>query len=177
MSGPAVKLVEFGRALRDEGIPVPPTITRDLVSAIDHVGAASGEDVYWAFRGLTITSRDQIPIFDRVFVRFFREEGGPGVSFIESRPPRNWSIDRTGAEGAGEGDSEDLAVSRGASSVERLAHKDFSLLTADEERQVKSMIAQMIWNPALVRARRRISSMRGDLPDMRRTLRATVGPG
>lgn len=177
MIAPAVKLVEFGRALRDEGVPVPPTITRDLVSALEHVGASVAEDVYWAFRGLTITSREQIPIFNRVFVRFFREEGGPGVAFTESRPPRHWSIDRAGAEGEADGEVEDLAVTRGASSVERLMHKDFSMLTADEERQVKTMIAQMVWNPAWVRVRRRIPSRRGDVPDMRRTLRATVGPG
>jgi uncharacterized protein len=40
--------------------------------------------------------------------------------------------------------------------VERLAEKDFSLLTRSEEQLVKAMIAQMVWNPALVRARRRV---------------------
>ncbi|MDX1447686.1 MAG: VWA domain-containing protein [Acidimicrobiia bacterium] len=178
MTAPTVKLVEFGRALREEGIPVPPTITRDLVAALDHVGAASAEDVYWAFRGLTITTREQVPTFDRVFVRFFREEGGPGMAFTESLPPRHWTIEQgVGAEGEGEGEVEDLSIARGASAIERLARKDFSTLTPEEEQQVKTMIAQMVWDPALVRVRRRISSRTGDVPDMRRTLRATVGPG
>jgi uncharacterized protein with von Willebrand factor type A (vWA) domain len=34
----STRLVEFGRALREGGIPVPPTITRDLVTALEHVG-------------------------------------------------------------------------------------------------------------------------------------------
>jgi len=173
----STRLVEFGRALRNGGIPVPPIVARDLVAAMEQVGAASAEDVYWAFRGLTITSREQIPIFDRVFVEFFREEDGPGVSFTKVTPPRTWSIDQGGADGEGDGDTEDVSVMQGASAVERLASKDFSLLSEEEERQVKTMIAQMVWNPALVRARRRAPSRTGDAPDMRRSLRSAVGPG
>jgi len=175
----STRLVEFGRALRKGGIPVPPTMARELVAALEHVGAASAEDVYWAFRGLTITSREQIPIFDRVFIEFFREEDGPGVSFTKVTPPRTWSIDPGGADGDGEGDGdrEDVSVMQGASAFERLAGKDFSLLSEEEERQVKSMIAQMVWNPALVRARRRAPSHMGNTPDMRRSLRSAVGPG
>lgn len=172
------KIVEFGRALREGGIPVPPTVARDLVAALDHVGAASAEDVYWAFRGLTITSRDQAPIFDRVFVRFFREEGGPGMAFTQSMPPRTWTIDAGGEDaGAGDGETEDVMVSVGASAVERLAHRDFSTLTETEEQVVKKLIAQMVWNPAFVRARRRTPLRTGDIPDMRRSLRRAVGPG
>ena len=173
----STRLVEFGRALREGGIPVPPTVASDLVAALEHVGAGSAEDVYWAFRGLTITSRDQIPIFNRVFIRFFRQEGGPGVAFTEESSPRTWAIEQLGAEGEGDGDGDEIAVSRGASAVERLADKDFSLLTEEEERRVKAMISQMVWNPALVRARRRAPSRSGDVPDLRRSLRAAVGPG
>ncbi len=36
----STRLVEFGRALREGGIPVSPTIARDLVGALEHVGAA-----------------------------------------------------------------------------------------------------------------------------------------
>jgi uncharacterized protein len=177
MTSPTATLVEFGRALREGGIPVPPTVTKDLVAAVEQVGAGSAEDVYWAFRGLTITSREQIPIFDRVFLAFFREEGGPGISFTQSVPPREWAIDQGEAAGEADGDGEDVSVSVGASAVERLMDRDFSMLTEQEEAQVKTMIAQMIWNPAWVRARRRAPSRSGDVPDMRRTLRSTVGPG
>ncbi|HVR32474.1 MAG TPA: VWA domain-containing protein [Acidimicrobiia bacterium] len=173
----STKLVEFGRALRDGGIPVPPTVARDLVAALEQVGAGAAEDVYWAFRGLTITSREQIPIFDRVFVEFFREEGGAGITFTQPAPARTWAIDQAATEGEGDGDVEEISVARGASAIERLADKDFSLLSDEEERLVKSMISQMMWNPAFVRARRRAPSQLGDIPDLRRSLRAAVGPG
>ena len=177
MTSSTATLVEFGRALRDRGIPVPPTVTKDLVAAVEQVGAGSAEDVYWAFRGLTITSRDQIPVFDRVFLDFFREVGGPGISFTQSVPPRDWAIEQGENAGEGDGDSEDVAVSVGASAVERLMDKDFSMLSEAEEAKVKTMIAQMAWNPAFVRSRRRAPSSRGTVPDMRRTLRTAVGPG
>lgn len=177
MSAATAKLVEFGRALREEGIPVPPTVARDLVAAVEEVGAASGEDVYWAFRGLTITSREQIPLFDRVFLAFFSQAAGPGLAFSEDVPARAWAIER-GENGAeGDAGTEELSVAVGASAVERLAGKDFALLSADEEARVKVLIAQMVWNPALVRARRRVPFRGGDVPDMRRTLRGAVGPG
>lgn len=173
----STKLVEFGRALRGGGIPVPPTVARDLVAALEQVGAGAAEDVYWAFRGLTITSRDQIPIFDRVFVEFFREEGGAGITVTQPAPARTWAIDQADTDGEGDGEVEEISVARGASAIERLADKDFSLLSEEEERLVKSMISQMMWNPALVRARRRAPSRLGDVPDLRRSLRAAVGPG
>jgi hypothetical protein len=176
-AGTTSRLVEFGRALRQAGIPVPPTIARDLVTALEQVGAGSAEDVYWAFRGLTITSRDQIRIFDEVFVRFFRSEEMAGMGVTQSMPPRTWAIDSASGDGEGDSDTEDVSVARGASAVERLADKDFALLTDDEERLVKTMIAQMVWNPALVRARRRVPLRTGDVPDLRRSLRSAVGPG
>lgn len=171
------KLVEFGRALRAGGIPVPPTIARDLVTALEQVGAGSAEDVYWAFRGLTVTTREHIPTFDAVFVRFFREGDGPGIQFTQSVPPRAWTLEEGTSAGEGDAGGDEVPVAVGASSVERLADKDFSLLSDSEERQVKMMIAQMVWNPALVRARRRVPLRRGDVPDLRRSLRAAVGPG
>ncbi|HSJ27422.1 MAG TPA: VWA domain-containing protein [Acidimicrobiia bacterium] len=177
IDGSTARLVEFGRALRAGGIPVPPTIARDLVAALEHVGAGSAEDVYWAFRGLTVTARDQIPIFDRVFIEFFRETDWTGLSFTQATTPRTWAIDQVGgAEGEGDGDAEDVSVAVGASAVERLADKDFALLTPDEEQRVKTMINQMLWNPAVVRARRRAPATTGDVPDLRRSMRAAVGP-
>ncbi|MEX2424444.1 MAG: VWA domain-containing protein [Acidimicrobiia bacterium] len=176
--GGSSRLVEFGRALREGGVPVPPTIARDLMGALELVGAASAEDVYWSFRALTVTARDHIPIFDRVFIRFFRGEEGVGMAFTEMTSPRTWAIERGAGEGEGDGgDEEETTTALGASAVERLAEKDFSLLTKTEEQQVKAMIAQMVWNPALVRARRRAPLRRGDVPDLRRSMRAAVGPG
>lgn len=168
-------LVEFGRRLREEGVPVGPTIALDLGAAADVVGLGSAEDTYHAFRSICVTSVDQLSVFDRIFYEVF----GPGhrsvgLSFVDERS-RTWTV-HPGAEGEGEGDepSEEAAMV-GASSVERLAHKDFADLTREEEAEVRAMIARMLWRPADTMSRRRKRSRSGDRPDPRRTLRRMVG--
>ncbi|GIU91398.1 MAG: hypothetical protein KatS3mg011_0304 [Acidimicrobiia bacterium] len=173
MAEPA-SLVAFARELRAEGIGVGPSAAADLLAAMEAVGAASAEDVYWAFRSTTVTSREQVPAFDRVFVRFFRGES-PGSFLVAGSPiERTWRI-RTGEEGGeGEGGRE-RASTTGASLVERLGSKDFAELTDEEKAEVRALIAQMLWEPSPVSSRRRRPSKRGDRPDMRRTLRRAVG--
>lgn len=168
-------LVGFGRALRDGGLRVPPTIAGDLAEALDHVGAASAEDVYWAFRALTVTARDQVPVYHRVFVEYFSARDAPGLTVVEPSP-RTWALDAGGEEGEGDGEKDEVTATRGASSVERLADRDFASLTPEEEQAVKTMIGRMVWNPALVTARRRVAARTGNRPDLRRTLRSAVGP-
>lgn len=168
-------LIEFGRRLRAEGIPVGPTIALDLGAAADVVGLGSAEDTYHAFRSVCVTSVDQLPVFDRIFYAVFGQgRRSLGLSFVDERS-RTWSV-HPGAGGEGEGDrpSEEVAMV-GASSVERLAHKDFGDLTREEEAEVRAMIARMVWRPADTTSRRRRPSRSGDRPDPRRTLRRMVG--
>lgn len=162
-------LVEFGRRLRAEGIPVGATVTQDLVAAVDAVGLGSGADTYHAFRALCVTSREQIPVFDRVFLEVFgRRDPNPGAAFVAERS-RNWSI-RPAGEGEGEGSAETEEVVVGASWNERLADRDFAELTASEAAEVRAMIEEMEWRPAIARSRRRRPDSRGSRPDPRRTL-------
>lgn len=166
-------LIEFGRRLRAEGVPVGPTIASDLGAAADVVGLGSAEDTYHAFRSVCVTSIDQVPTFDRVFLTVFGGGVDPaGLTFVDERP-RTWAIEGA-SEGEGEEPADEVAMV-GASAVERLSHKDFSELSAEEEAEVQAMIAAMIWRPADTRSRRRRPSRRGDRPDPRRTLRRMVG--
>lgn len=169
-------LVEFGRRLRAEGIPVGPTVTADLVAAAETVGLGSAEDTYHAFRSVCVTSVEQIPVFDRVFERVFGHEDPDSGMVVTTDRERTWTIERAedGGEGDGEATEEEAAVT-GASSVERLADKDFSELTADEAARVRSLIAAMEWRPATARSRRRRPHRWRDRPDPRRTLARMVG--
>lgn len=170
-------LVEFARRLREEGVAVSSTCAGDLVAALEVVGAAASEDVYWAFRSLTVRRRDQVPAFDRVFVEVFGDTGDPDLYVAAAEVPRTWAIDKSDdSNGEGDGDLEDAMSFAGASLVERLSTKDFSDLTPDEEALVRGMIARMLWRPADVVSRRRRPVRQGDRPDLRRTLRRAVGP-
>jgi uncharacterized protein with von Willebrand factor type A (vWA) domain len=168
-------LVSFTHRLRDEGIPVPAGMAGQMVEALSCVGMGAGEDAYHAMRSLACCSVDHLAIFDRVFADFFGEEVSQAIVMLGPKS-RTWTI-RSTRSGEAEGDREELVSAiTGASSRERLARRDFATLTTAEANEIKALIAQMIWTPALVHSRRRRSATNGDRPDLRRTLRGTVGP-
>ena len=168
-------LVSFTHKLREEGIPVAAGIGGQMVDALSTVGMASGEDAYFAMRSLACSSFDHLQVFDRVFVGFFGDRMRSVVTSIGLRN-RDWTIK---PENAGEGDvvkGETASSTAGASAIERLSQRDFAKLTAAESAEIKALIAKMVWSPALVASRRRRASANGDRPDLRRTLRGSIGP-
>ena len=168
-------LVSFTHRLREEGLPVAAGIAGQMVGALATVGMASGEDAYFAMRSLACSSFDHLRVFDRVFVAFFGDRERP-VGFSSGIRSRDWSIK---PQGPGEGETiheETASNATGASAVERLSHRDFATLTPQESAQVKALIAGMVWSPALVASRRRKSALDGARPDLRRTLRGSIGP-
>lgn len=168
-------LVDFTHRLRAAGIPVPAATAGDMVLAVEKVGIASGTDAFFALRALACCSVEHLLIFDRVFVSFFGAMRDPSIQFIRPRP-RTWTI-RSAGEGPDEGDGDEVrSASVGASAIERLGRRDFADLTPTETAQVRRLITAMLWSPALVTSRRRQASARGDRPDLRRTLRHSVGP-
>ena len=171
-------LVEFVHRLRDDGIPVSASCSGDLLAALEIVGASSSEDVYWAFRALTVRSLDQVPVFDAAFMEVFGRRPGPAVYAAAETIERSWQVKHPEeSEGEGDGDEQEETLSfAGASLVERLVDRDFAELTPDEEVEVRAMIARMLWGPANVQSRRRRPVRKGDRPDLRRTLRESVGP-
>lgn len=168
-------LAAFTRELRENGLALGPGVTLDLLRVLELVGAHDANDVYWGFRATTVRERSQVPIFDAVFIDFFGRKGSYASLVGTVSKPRYWKIEaeQGGAEGDGEGDT--LQVTTGASNVERLGDRDFSELTPEEENRIRAMIAEMVWAPGLARSRRRRASNQGDVPDMRKTLRAAVG--
>lgn len=177
MARPEV-IVEFVHRLRQGGVPVAASVAGDLIAALELVGAHSAEDVYWAFRSLTVRTRDHIPLFDRVFIDVFGQTPDAAVLVTEQTVPKTWSIRHaTGLEGEGDGEEAEEQVSHtGASLVERLVDRDFAELSQIEEAEMRAMIARMLWKPADVRSRRRRPVRSGDQTDMRRTLRTSIGP-
>lgn len=184
MAGPFVpNLVLFSRHLRAQGLRVVPETTRDLIEAASAVGLSNREDAYHAFKAVTVSRPEEIPVFDAAFDLFFGA-GRHGVAAMDpielnvhQRGPRVHVIAPTTvhADLGGE-DLSDVSDQAGASSVERLAHRDFSELTSDEYSHVQRLIARMVWRPADTVSRRWAPSSQGSRPDLRRTLRAMTGP-
>jgi hypothetical protein len=171
-------LVEFTRRLRAEGVPVPPATAADLAAAADLVGLQSAEDTYHAFRSLTVSAPEHIPVYDRVFSAFFgRWSADIAAGLVEERP-RTWVVELPKGGDADQGEEEtgeSVATYTGASEAERLARRDFDQLTPAEVIRLRALIAQMIWRPAAARSRRRRPAPAGDRPDLRRTFRRSLG--
>ena len=184
MADPFVhNLVLFSRYLRAHGLGVVPDTTSDLVEAAKAVGLANRGDTYHAFRAMTVSRPEEIPVFDAAFELFFGSGGRsiPAMDPIElsvhQRGPRVHLIAPTTvtADMGGE-DPSDVSDQVGASAVERLATRDFSDLTTEEYAEVQRLIARMVWQPADAFSRRWAPSSKGSRPDLRRTLRAMTGP-
>ena len=175
MSVSAGPLAGFVRKLRERGIPLGPAAAADLLAVLELVEPGNPEDVYWGFRAATVRERVHIPIFDAVYGEFFGKRNEAGLVLTDAVKPRHWQIEAADDGGEGAGDELSMDVTTGASDVERLAGKDFSELTAEEESAIRAMIAEMVWSPGRALSRRRKPARTGDLPDMRRTLRSAVG--
>lgn len=167
-------LVSFTHRLRAEGIPVASGTAGEIVKALALVGMAQGEDAYYAMRSLACSSAEQLRIFDRVFAEFFAEVRAPTFVLTNNRG-RDWRVNRGDSTSGEEGEGNEALAASGASAIERLGHRDFTSLTPAEVNEVKKLIASMAWAPAWVSSRRRRAGDRGS-PDLRRTMRGSVGP-
>jgi uncharacterized protein with von Willebrand factor type A (vWA) domain len=170
------RLVQLGRRLRAAGLVITPDVSADMVRAADTVGYSRPDRLLFALRAVTVTDRSQLAVFDRVVEEFLGlvHEGDESRVAVTQVP----SIVRLTevAEGSDSTSTPGVAVEVGASAEERLASRDFATLTGDERDRVRSLIARMMWEPPLVRTRRRRPSRRGDRPDFRRSLRTATGP-
>ena len=169
-------LVRFVSRLRQEGLPVPASTTAEILRAIDVVGLAPPGDVFYALRAVCCTDATQYPIFARAFMDFFRAEAVPVILSVSQRG-RAWSIRTPGEQASEESEGEESRLrTSGASTIERLRHRDFASLTAKEVAEIRSLIDSMTWAPAQARSRRQRPALHRGRPDLRRTLRGTVGP-
>ncbi len=175
-------LVHFTRLLRAQGLRGTPETTVAMVEAIEAVGLANRLDTYYALRAVVVARPDEIPLFDQAFDLFF----GKGHRWVPPEPielkvhahPRMHLITPTtvAADTGGGDDEVDLEEQLGASSITRLAQRDFTDLSPAEYNEVQRLIARMVWQPADARSRRWKASRSGTRPDLRRTLRQMTGP-
>jgi uncharacterized protein with von Willebrand factor type A (vWA) domain len=149
-------LVRFGRALREEGLPVGSGRLVDFCRAAAVVGP---EGLYWAGRSTLVGRPEEIPVYDAVFARHF----GPALEL-----PQRSAI-RVRVEGR------PAAVAR-ASRSEALRAKSFAALTEDELAEVSRLAARIGLFVPERRTRRRRRGAAGS-PDVRRTLRRALRTG
>jgi uncharacterized protein with von Willebrand factor type A (vWA) domain len=153
-SDPVATLTRFGRALRDEGLPVGPDRVAELCRA---AALLPPEDLYWAGRATVVSKPEQIPAYDAVFGRFF---GPPEPSRGE---PISIRVEMEAPE-------QEVGI---ASPVEILKEKSFARCTPEE---LAELMAHIDLAAPRRRTRRR-ESARAGVPDLRRTLRRSFRTG
>jgi len=186
-------LILFGRLLRGLGLDVNPGRMMDLVQALGLIEIGRKPDFYHAARSLLVHRREDIPLFDQAFEMFWRKpaEGwstldlsllsqppkrrGPVFTAPPLRPPDNPPED--GKQNPPDPDKPPVVqVTLTYSAREALRRKDFADLTGEELEAIKRLMADLIWQLGQRRTRRRQPG-RGELPDLRRTLRRSLKYG
>lgn len=179
-------VARFCRALRDYGLLVGPQETADALRAVDLVGLMEQGRVYWALRSVLVSRREDIPLFDQLFARFWdfepppvRKGKGPGGEQLgrlrEFRPP-------PGALLAPKHDpnSADLLLQvlrTGASPLEVTGAKDLTVLGAGELEELSRIAARTVRALASRPGRRLRSHRRKGRPDLRGVMRLSLATG
>lgn len=173
-------LVGFGHALRAEGMAVGSGDVVTFCQAAAALNPADMVDVYWAGRTTLVTRLDQIPVYNRVFRRFF-------LDVEEARADERRQLLQAPAEGKsvlqvpeaepgtpGAGDDDEVQMGLMASNAEIWRNKSFAACTPEELAALRRIMGQVRLTPPRRRTRRTMSSRRGRRIDPRRTARESM---
>lgn len=190
-------LLLFGRVLRGLGMDINPGRMIDLVQALDHIQVGRKQDFYHACRSLLVHDKEDIPLFDQAFERFWRKHDSGWFDIglqslaqtkkqqdlIVTPPPLLEPPEAPEQEKQSQADEQEeddllqiLEVTQTYSERETLRRKDFSELTPEELTMIKLVITKMAWKLGR-RMTRRQRPGRGPTFDMRRSLRRNLRYG
>jgi uncharacterized protein with von Willebrand factor type A (vWA) domain len=172
-------LVDFARELREAGLAVGSGDVLTYCTAMEPLDPTDLVDLYWAGRTTMVTRRDQLPVYDLVFRRFFLDERAelPEALQLALKPTTNTqSVLQVPATDPADSDSEEQEIQLGlmASDAEVLRHKSFAACTPDELAALRRIMRRIRLTPPRRRSRRTIPARKGTAPDMRRTVRETM---
>ncbi len=184
MSNLQRNLIVFGRLLRRAGIDVHVGRMIDVTDALQHVDLSSRDEVYHACRALLVHRHDQLPIFDRAFEVFWRQQAGRSTSV---KGDVRTGDDRGRGEQQGEwipiGEIDPASESTSQpqtlqtwSGVGVSADKDFAEFTPDEITRARLALERLEWTPGERRTRRWVPGG-GSRIDLRRALARSLRTG
>ena len=173
-------LVEFVGELRAAGVPAGSGDVLTYCAATETLDPTDLADLYWAGRTTLVTRRDQIPLYDRVFRRFYLDDGqdqaDPLTLSLRSRAEIQGTLDIPDPEPRRDGDEEERETHLGilASNAEVLRAKSFAACTPEELVALRRIMARIRLTPPRRRTRRTVPAHRGVRPDMRRAVRESL---
>ncbi len=170
------RLVGFGHALRDEGLPVGSDDVVTFCSAVSELTPSDLEDVYWSGRTTLVHRRDHLPLYDEVFRRYFLGHRAPAKPQPSESEPiaqgQSGTLNVPDSEpGTQTGDDRPMVLGRQASGVEFQRDKRFAECTPTELAALRRIMAQVRLEPPRRRTRRRRTDPSGARLDIRRIAR------
>ncbi len=193
----AENIMHFARVLRRAGLPIGSDRVIDAIRAVELTGVEHRADFYWTLHAVFVDRHEQEPLFEQAFHIFWRDPRIldralrlllPEAPTPAQTPPPNKTasqrladalLPHSAREDIPERESKTVEVSAHLrfSDRERLQHKDFDSMTAEELAAARRAIARFHLPLPLVRTRRGHVSPRGRHVDMRATLRDSLRAG
>ena len=174
-------LVGFARELRGSGLPVGSGEVLTFCAAMSPLDPSDLMDLYWGGRTTLVTRHDQIPVYDRVFRRYFLsrgdEEPTPDKPFsVKSRAEAQATLEVPQNEDEGEERREEQETRLGlvASDAAALRTRSFAACTPEELAAVRRIIKTIALTPPRRRTRRTAPATAGHRLDVRRAARETM---
>jgi uncharacterized protein len=181
----------FAARLRAEGVPVGPERSARFADAVSLVRPTLLGELYWCGRATLISDPAEIPILDRVFEMVFfadpaafrSDEDAPMRAGSEPAPapprpaPAADIAEVSDAEPGTEPDGPEQPTPAIATATERLGHRDFATLSADELARLIALMRLLRLATPLRRSRRYEPGSRGRRIDLRTTLRLAQRSG
>jgi len=167
-------LVDFGRALRAEGLAVG---TGRIEAFCRAAALLPPQDIYWAGRATLVPRPEDLPVYDRVFRAFFGGEREGALLPQLQPPPVVLEAAAAGGEEKSRAAVEDApAEGAVASPFEVLRRKSFAACTPQELAQLAELMAALPLSVPPRRSRRRRRAPSGEV-DVRTTVRRSFRRG
>ena len=186
-------VMHFARVLRTVGLPIGPGRVLDALAAIDHIGLAHREDLYWALHATFVSHPRHRELFDQAFHVFWqnpellekmmamvmpelrvpaREHNGDALNqrLTEALFPDRGQI----PEVESEPQEATYRASLTWSDHERLMDMDFDSMNNDEIRQTLEVIKGMDLSVRPLMTRRYQAHNAGNNIDLRATIKAST---
>ncbi|HEX6981071.1 MAG TPA: VWA domain-containing protein [Alphaproteobacteria bacterium] len=187
-------IMHFARVLRAAGLPIGPGRVIEAVRAVEAVGLARRDDLYWTLHAVFVNRHDQHELFDQAFRVFWRDpqvmqrmmslllpQVQPGLDqkgeplmrrIAEALQPDQRSRTRPPAE-----TEERIDAAMTFSDREILQKKDFEQMSAAELAAAKRALAQLRLPIGEIATRRFRPAAAGSRADLGATLRAMARSG
>jgi uncharacterized protein len=170
-------LVDFTAELRAAGLSVGSGDVLAYCAAMGALDPTDLLDLYWGGRTTLVTRRESIPVYDRVFRRFFLDSRDPIRELLNPQ-----TLDSVQTQGVlqipdaepGEEQQEPAMMGLMASDAETLRHKSFPACTPEELAALRRIMARIRLTPPRRRTRRTTTAAAGRPPDLRRMVRQSL---